>query len=186
MALTKLYSAAQWSALALFAAVGGMHIAALLGLAAPPAGALFATFPVVTFGQIVVMAGLNGGSLRGDGTRLTMTKSFRSGLAALRLVPVGWKAFGLPFWFVYMPATFISRVVKSGGGVVDERDGQLVLIDHGRVIRTLTEAQAVSIRGDEFLIGSVIVVGLAFAHFICLRYIVPNRVQILAEVGAVA
>lgn len=180
--MAKLYGPAAWIALILFAGLGILHVAALLRLVAPPVAAVFATFPIVMFGQIVMIAGLNGGRLWSDGRRLSMSQTLRGGLAALRRIPLGWRIFGLTFWYLYMPMTFFTRLVGAGETVTKEA-GQLLLIERGRVIRVLTEEEAFVMRGDEFLAASVIFIGFAFAHFVCLRYLIPSRTEIISEVG---
>ena len=180
--MAKLYAPAARIALILFAGLGVLHVAVLLRVIAPPVGAVFATFPIVMFGQIVMIAGFNGGRLWAAGTRLSMSQALRGGLAALRRIPLGWKVFGLPFWYLYMPITFFSRLVGAEGTVTEEA-GQLLLTDRGRVIRGLTEEEAFVMRGDEFLAASVIFIGFALAHFVCLRYVIPNRTEIVSEVG---
>jgi hypothetical protein len=165
------------AALVLFIALAFAHVLALMHLVNPPMGVLAAAAPLILFGQIVSILGLKGGSLKTQGSTRAFGRQWR---LALRYIPNGWKIFGLPFWYAYVPVTFVYGMARAGGSV-EEVAGKLVLTEHGRVIRALTEQEAFSSRADMFAGFSVILMAFAFAHFVLLRFVVPNRDAIIAE-----
>ena len=80
-------------------------------------------------------------------------KTFSAGFEALRYVPRGWKLFGLPFWYAYIPFAFFSRLAGAQGEIV-EAAGRYLLVSKGRVIREITAQQAFAIRADHLAAAS--------------------------------
>lgn len=181
--MVRLYRITSVAALVLFIVIAVAHVLALMHFVNPPMGVLAAAVPLILFGQIVSILGLKGGSLKMKTQRSTRDFGRQWLLipTALRYIPNGWKIFGLPFWYAYMPVMFVYGIARAGGSV-EEVAGKLVLTEKGRVIRTLTEQEAFSSRADMFAGFSVVLMAFAFAHFVLLRFVVPNRDAIIAEV----
>jgi len=179
--MSRLYQPTAVLALVLFVGLAALHIAVLLGFPAPSVVSAFTIFPFVFAGQLIAIHGLNGGTLRGARGRFNPVRQLRLGLAGLRYIPVAWRIFGLPFWYLYMPATFFWHMSHMMGQL-HEVNGEFVLTEHGRALKTLTATQAAAARANEFLLASVVLLGFLLAHFLLLRFIVPNRDKILADV----
>lgn len=180
--MTKLYRPTALLALTLFLVLAVLHVAAMLRFIAPSIGVAALAFPLVLAGQVVTIAGFNGGTFRQGGSLLTMKQRFRAPLVALRHIPMGWRLFGIPFWYAYVPATFFTRLLGAEGQV-RESGGTLLLTYKGQYVRAITQEEAFRIHADQFVAFSVIVAAFAFAQFICLRFVIPKRAEILSELG---
>lgn len=181
--MAKLYEPFAWISLALLGVLGVAHLAAIAGVIALPVGIAFAVVPFIFTAQIVMIVGLNGGSFRGRSAGFV--RQWQLAFAALRYVPRGWRIFGIPFWYAYVPGTFFWRMSRSSG-TIEEVGGQLFLIQQRRMIRSLTASQAFSIRADHFISVTAILMAFAFAHFMVLRFIIPNRQNIIDDVDRTA
>jgi membrane protease YdiL (CAAX protease family) len=147
--MSRLYQPTAVLALVLFVGLAALHIAVLLGFPAPSAVSAFTIFPFVFAGQLIAIHGLNGGTLRSSRGKFNPVRKLRLGLAGLRYIPVAWRLFGLPFWYLYMPATFFW-LMSHMPGQLHAVNGEFVLTEHGRVLKTLTATQAAAARADEF------------------------------------
>lgn len=107
-----------------------IHLTAVMGAPVAGMGAIFVIFPVgiVSWGILIRHVNLRGrsGGMRGP-------------LALIQPLPI-WARLLFGAVFLYALLNFLLFFQATGGGSIErDADGQAVLSDHGRVIRTLDE-----------------------------------------------
>lgn len=166
--------------MALFAALALVHVAAMAHWLALPIPLVFFALPIVIGLQFVAVRALQPG---GDDKAppASISRRWRLFLEGLRCLPRGWQLFALPFWYVYVPLTFFTRLIGSEGDVV--RDGTRLLLKYkGRLLREVSAEEAFRLQANQLAAFSAILCALTLVQFLLLRFIVPRREQILAAV----